>query len=128
MAAYIHASGADLGFPSALGTTVVGWFLSQVLPSSIGGDASRVWYAYRFGVGLGVATYSVILDGLAGLFAEIVLSLFFAPWLGSLFEDREPVFSIIGVATVFLIAWIALMVADISFARFLSQAFQERVS
>src|SRR5262249_61299060 len=35
--------GAKLGYSRALSYTFIGQFFSQVLPSTVGGDAARVW-------------------------------------------------------------------------------------
>lgn len=45
----IQASGATLKYRTAIGITLVGWFFNQVLPSSVGGDAFRVWYDWNAG-------------------------------------------------------------------------------
>jgi uncharacterized membrane protein YbhN (UPF0104 family) len=67
---------ASLGF--ALGRGVVaralfiGAFFNQVLPSSIGGDAWRIWFCTRARVPLGVAASSVLIDRLVGLGAVLL--------------------------------------------------------
>jgi uncharacterized membrane protein YbhN (UPF0104 family) len=66
--------GAPLGTAQAMRYNVIGTFFNQTLPSSIGGDAVRLWLVARGGAGWRAATYSVI----------IVASL---PWSYALITD-----------------------------------------
>jgi len=50
----------------------VGAFFNQFLPSSIGGDAWRIWFCTRAGVPLGIATNSVLIERLVGLLAVLL--------------------------------------------------------
>jgi len=50
----------------------IGSFFNQVLPSSIGGDAWRIWFCTRAGVPVGVATNSVLIERLVGLLAVLL--------------------------------------------------------
>jgi uncharacterized protein (TIRG00374 family) len=50
----------------------IGAFFNQVLPSSIGGDAWRIWFCTRAGVPLGVAANSVLIERLVGLMAVLL--------------------------------------------------------
>jgi uncharacterized membrane protein YbhN (UPF0104 family) len=50
----------------------VGAFFNQVLPSSIGGDAWRIWFCSRAGVPLGAAANSVLIERLVGLMAVLL--------------------------------------------------------
>lgn len=51
----------------------VGSFFNQVLPSSVGGDAWRIWFCMRVGVPFGVATSTILVERLAGLAVIFVL-------------------------------------------------------
>ncbi len=51
----------------AVGLMFVGNFFSQILPSSVGGDAFRVWYARQAGVPYRPAIGSVLLERASGL-------------------------------------------------------------
>ena len=80
------AKGPAIGFGEALRLVLIGHFFNQALPSSIGGDAVRIWCAWRAGVGFATAANTVIVDramtllsllllaaaGLPGLFAIVV--------------------------------------------------------
>jgi hypothetical protein len=48
---------------------MIGAFFNQTLPSSIGGDAVRIWLANRTGAGWRAATYSILTDRAVGLIA-----------------------------------------------------------
>lgn len=45
----------------------IGSFFNQVLPSSVGGDAWRIWFCMRAGVPFGIATSTILVERLAGL-------------------------------------------------------------
>src|SRR6202165_4944186 len=48
---------------------MIGTFFNQTLPSSIGGDAVRLWLINRTGAGWRAATYSILTDRAIGLIA-----------------------------------------------------------
>ena len=48
---------------------MIGAFFNQTLPSSIGGDAVRLWLVSRTGAGWRAATYSILTDRAVGLIA-----------------------------------------------------------
>ena len=49
---------------------LIGTFFNQTLPSSIGGDAVRLWLVARGGAGWRAATYSIFVDRAIGLIAR----------------------------------------------------------
>src|SRR5580704_15062133 len=61
--------GAQISLLQACRYTFIALFFSQVLPSTIGGDAVRVWLVARDGVGWAKATYAAILDRVVGVLA-----------------------------------------------------------
>jgi glycosyltransferase 2 family protein len=65
--------GAEAGITPAMRYTLIGGFFNQVLPSGMGGDVFRVWYARRFGLSTGRAFATVVVDRLFGLFAIAVI-------------------------------------------------------
>jgi hypothetical protein len=78
---------APISSAQALRFNLIGAFFNQALPSSIGGDAVRLWLVSRTGAGWRAATYSVLVDraiGLIGLAITIVASL---PWSYQLIGD-----------------------------------------
>src|SRR5471030_2447259 len=61
--------GAPLATTQALRYNLIGAFFNQTLPSSIGGDAVRLWLVGRSGAGWRAATYSILTDRAIGLIA-----------------------------------------------------------
>lgn len=59
----------------------IGAFFNQVLPSSVGGDAWRIWFCMRSGVSLGVATSTILVERLAGLAVIFLLFIVVFPEL-----------------------------------------------
>jgi uncharacterized protein (TIRG00374 family) len=108
----IKASGSHLKLQLAVGTTMVGWFFNQVLPSSVGGDAFRVWYAYRFGIRLSIATQSVIFDRISALMAVMLILLVSSPWLKLFFSSNQPVLTVLLFALILLLGCVTLLIAD----------------
>jgi uncharacterized membrane protein YbhN (UPF0104 family) len=72
-------SEAPLGLGQALHFSLIGTFFNQALPSSIGGDAARVWLLART-AGWRAATYSVLVDRGVGMIALSVVILVGLPW------------------------------------------------
>lgn len=58
-----------LSYAQALRFIFIGQFFSQVLPSSVGGDAVRIWLLARDGAGWPTAIYSVLIDRVVGVSA-----------------------------------------------------------
>lgn len=85
--AVIQANGGRMRALLALKLVFVGYFFSQALPSSVGGDAMRVWQAHRAGLSLGTALNTVILDRLIALAALLIMSAVALPWLLDLVTD-----------------------------------------
>jgi uncharacterized protein (TIRG00374 family) len=68
----------QLSFGMALRYLYVSVFVNQALPSSVGGDAVRIWLAYNSGVPIGSSIKSVLLDRIltmSGLILLIVIAL-----------------------------------------------------
>lgn len=61
--------GAPLTAQQSIRFNLIASFFSQVLPSTVGGDAARVWLLARAGAGWTRATYSVLLDRFIGVLA-----------------------------------------------------------
>src|SRR2546423_7265049 len=58
--------GAPLPTKQAMRFNLIGTFFNQTLPSSIGGDAVRLWLVARSGAGWRAATYSIFVDPALG--------------------------------------------------------------
>ncbi len=59
---------------------MIGAFFNQTLPSSIGGDAVRLWLVNRTGAGWRAATYSILTDRAIGLIALALMIVASLPW------------------------------------------------
>lgn len=78
---------APLRLAQALRFSLVGAFFNQALPSSIGGDAVRLWLLSRT-AGWRAATYSVLVDRGVGLIALSVVILVALPWSRALIPSE----------------------------------------
>ncbi|WP_027579922.1 lysylphosphatidylglycerol synthase transmembrane domain-containing protein [Bradyrhizobium sp. Ai1a-2] len=81
--------GAPLETGQAMRFNVIGSFFNQTLPSSIGGDAVRLWLVARSGAGWRAATYSIFVDRAIGLIALAVLIVASLPWSYRLISDPQ---------------------------------------
>jgi glycosyltransferase 2 family protein len=79
----LRLPGKALGFPIALRLLYVSVFVNQVLPSSIGGDAVRIWLAYRNGFPLASAAKSVLLDRILTMLGLVLLIVLALPFLSN---------------------------------------------
>jgi glycosyltransferase 2 family protein len=79
--------GAPLPLRQAMRYNVIGTFFNQTLPSSIGGDAVRLWLVARNGAGWRAATYSIFVDRAVGLIALAVIIVASLPWSAHLISD-----------------------------------------
>src|SRR5882757_2346783 len=79
--------GAPLETRQAMRFNMIGTFFNQTLPSSIGGDAVRLWLVARGGAGWRAATYSIFVDRAIGLIALAIIIVASLPWSYSLISD-----------------------------------------
>ena len=77
----VLASGARMTPQFAVSEIWIGYFFSQLLPTSIGGDAVRAYRHYRFGEPLGAALRGVLVDRVFGLLACVALGVASVPLL-----------------------------------------------
>ncbi|HEX7789294.1 MAG TPA: lysylphosphatidylglycerol synthase transmembrane domain-containing protein [Afipia sp.] len=71
---------APLDTAQAFRYNMIGSFFNQTLPSTIGGDAMRLWLVRHTGAGWRAATYSVLVDRAIGLIALAVIVIASLPW------------------------------------------------
>lgn len=81
--------GTDMRFAGTLQINFIAAFFNQILPSTVGGDGVRIWFAARRGAGWANATYSVLLDRIFGVFVLALVVAACLPWTLELI--REPV-------------------------------------
>jgi glycosyltransferase 2 family protein len=94
--------GATLAFNSALQITFIATFFNQVLPSTVGGDGARIWLFARKGAGWAKATYSVLVDRVAGLVVLALIVIACLPYTFTLIDDSiaRVVLLVIGFGTI----------------------------
>jgi len=80
--------GADLPLPQAFRYSMIATFFNQTLPSSVGGDAMRIWLVGKQS-NWRTATYSVLLDRVVGIVALAMFVVACLPWTLALI--RNPV-------------------------------------
>jgi uncharacterized membrane protein YbhN (UPF0104 family) len=68
---------------------MIGAFFNQTLPSSIGGDAMRLWLVNRAGAGWRAATYSILTDRAVGLIALALIIVVSLPWSYQIIADPQ---------------------------------------
>src|SRR6201987_5115912 len=81
-----HAPLSDL---RAFRYNMIGSFFNQTLPSSIGGDAVRLWLVARSGAGWRAATYSIFVDRAIGLIALAIVIVASLPWSYNLIRNPD---------------------------------------
>jgi glycosyltransferase 2 family protein len=84
ISALCHAPLTDL---QAFRYNMIGAFFNQTLPSSIGGDAMRLWLVNRTGAGWRAATYSILTDRAVGLIALALIIVGSLPWSYGMIAD-----------------------------------------
>jgi uncharacterized protein (TIRG00374 family) len=96
------ACGANLRFILALQISFITTFFNQALPSTIGGDGMRIWLFARKGAGWASATYSVLIDRIAGVFVLALIVIACLPFTFSLVHDpiARAVLLVIGVGVI----------------------------
>jgi glycosyltransferase 2 family protein len=82
-----QACGAELPLGRAFKLGLIAAFFNQVLPSTVGGDAMRIWLFARQGQGWARATHSVLLDRFIGLLALAILVVICLPWSLTLVQN-----------------------------------------
>src|ERR1700744_3500416 len=80
---------APLETGQAFRYNMIGTFFNQTLPSTIGGDAMRLWLLARGGAGWRKATYSIFVDRAIGLIALAVVIVASLPWSYQLIQNAQ---------------------------------------
>ena len=107
----LRAIGARLGQIQATLTVLIGLFFNQTLPSTIGGDAVRIWRVHKLGLDLGRAVNGVMVDRLSALAALLLVAIVGLPKLHGLLGGAAfwviPAFIVAGA-----LGFVALMTFD----------------
>ena len=96
----------------AIGLMFTGNFFSQMLPSSVGGDAVRVWYARQAGVPYQPAIGSVLLERACGLLALAILVALGVAYLGPRIDVSAARIALLTALPVVLSGFAVLCLAD----------------
>ena len=91
--------GAAMTAQQSIRFNLIASFFSQVLPSTVGGDAARIWLVARTGAGWVRSTYSALLDRFVGVLALAACVTAGLPWSFELIRDplARIVLTVIGV-------------------------------
>ncbi len=108
------ARALDVKFPVVPAWLIaqIGAFFNQVLPSSIGGDAMRVWRLRRSGVRTGPALASIFLDRVVALVGTILIVAVGLPWLLGWMDTDALRAGILAVVLIAAAGLAVLLVAD----------------
>ncbi len=79
--------GTELPLKRSFRLSLIATFFNQVLPSTVGGDAVRIWLFARDGAGWSKATYSVLLDRFIGVLALALTVVICLPWAFNLIQN-----------------------------------------
>ncbi len=93
--------GAEFSFARLFRLTLIGAFFNQTLPSSVGGDAMRIWLIGKQS-NWRVASYSVLLDRMIGVVALALIVALCLPWTFQLVHDQvgRTALLVIGLGTI----------------------------
>jgi uncharacterized protein (TIRG00374 family) len=96
------ACSANFPFILVLQISFIATFFNQVLPSTVGGDSMRIWLFARKGAGWANATYSVLIDRIAGVFVLALIVIACLPMTFSLIHDSmaRAILAAIGVGVI----------------------------
>ena len=103
---------APLGFGKIVPLTFMGVFFNQVLPTSFGGDAVRIWQAYRLGVARDVAIVGVLLERISGVFGLVVLSALGVWYMGANMDSQVARLGLIATVPIAVLGIIVLASLD----------------
>lgn len=107
--------GVQVSYPTTLYLCVVGLFFNLFLPSAVGGDVAKIYYAYKYSGKKIASTTSVILDRLLGLIAIMMIAMTAMFFYHREFED--PRVSFIFYFFIFVIGSVTVFFASRRFAR-----------
>lgn len=96
--------GAPLSTLRAFRYNMIGSFFNQTLPSSIGGDAVRLWLIGRMGAGWRAASYSILTDRAVGFIALALIIVASLPWSYEMITDQQGRLALVLVDTAALAA------------------------
>jgi uncharacterized protein (TIRG00374 family) len=99
-----------LSFTEVWRYTAIGMFFNQLLPSGMGGDGLRMWYARRAGVPLGTAIGTVVVDRVLALLGSLLLVILGLPYLLSLHVTGVPA-KVVSISAVLVALGVAVFLS-----------------
>ena len=116
----VRQCGASMPFTRLFRLTMIGTFFNQTLPSSVGGDAMRIWllgkqHDWR------VASYSVLLDRIIGLVMLASVVVVCLPWTFALVQDPVGRIALMAIGLGSLGGWVVFLVLGWERWRFLQR-------
>lgn len=88
--------------------SLIAVFFNQFMPSTIGGDAIRVYEAWRNGASRSAALSSIVVDRVIGTFALVLLAVGMLPFVSAAFENPWAVYGVV-VAVSMMVSILMLM-------------------
>jgi hypothetical protein len=104
--------GATVAFPAVWAYTLVGTFFNQVLPTGVGGDAFRAWYARRANISTRRALATVVVDRMFALIAVVVIVIAGIPTLSAHDMSSPAVLATVAGALLLAAAAMGLLLLD----------------
>jgi glycosyltransferase 2 family protein len=104
----VLACGTPMPLKQAFRYIMIGGFFNQTLPSSVGGDAVRIWLLGR-NSGWRNAAYSVLLDRLIGVMALAAIVLICLPWTLTLVRNPVGRIALLAIGIGSLLAGLAFL-------------------
>jgi uncharacterized membrane protein YbhN (UPF0104 family) len=105
---------------------MIGSFFNQTLPSSIGGDAVRLWLIGRTGAGWRAASYSILTDRAVGFIALALIIVASLPWSYGMIADDKGRLALVLVDAAALTAGIGFLVFGYLPARWMKALWPTR--
>jgi uncharacterized membrane protein YbhN (UPF0104 family) len=102
--------GAPLTDLQAFRYNMIGAFFNQTLPSSIGGDAVRLWLIGRTGAGWRAASYSILTDRAVGFIALALIIVASLPWSYGMIADDKGRLALVFVDAAALAAGVGFLI------------------
>ena len=84
----VRTMGEAFTYVTSVSNIFIGLLFNQFLPSSIGGDAVRMWRVYKLGFALDNAINSVLLDRISALFALVLMVATSIPLMYASYDAR----------------------------------------
>ena len=76
----LTALGSPIRGTALIRSVFLGFLFNQLLPTAVGGDALRVWYARKYGAPLDLAIHSVLLDRVSGIVVVLIGTIALLPF------------------------------------------------